>query len=124
MEVVGTVRLGASFGADGNVVMSDSNFRRVVPGSPQSDAELIALRVRDGADVAQVRIRLSGVLPPDVRVVTHDELVEWEKRYWDQTTPIGIIFAFGSAMGLIVGMVIVYQILFTDVCSHLRGTQL
>ena len=33
---------------------------------------------------------------------------------------IGFIFAFGSLMGLVVGMVIVYQILFSDISSHLR----
>ncbi len=121
VDVVGTVQLGASFGADGNVVMSETNFRRLVPESRASNAALIALRLTKGADAAQVRNRLSKLLPPDVQVVTHAELVQWEKRYWDETTPIGVIFAFGSLMGLMVGMVIVYQILFADVCSHLRG---
>jgi putative ABC transport system permease protein len=121
VEVVGTVRLGASFGADGNVVTTAANFRRLVPESRASDVALIALQLTHGADVAQVRRRLAQLMPPDVKVVTHAELVQWEKRYWDQTTPIGVIFAFGSLMGLMVGMVIVYQILFTDVCSHLRG---
>jgi len=121
VEVVGTVQLGASFAADGNVVMTETNFRRLIPESRASDAALIALRLTRGADVAQVHNRLTKLLPPDVKVVTHAELVEWERRYWDQQTPIGIIFAFGSLMGLMVGMVIVYQILFTDVCSHLRG---
>ena len=121
VEIVGTVQLGASFAADGNVVMTETNFRRLVPGTRASDAALIALRLAPGADVAQVRDRLSKLLPPDVQVVTHAELVQWERRFWDQQTPIGIIFAFGSLMGLMVGLVIVYQILFTDVCSHMRG---
>ena len=43
----------------------------------------------------------------------------WERNYCETATPIGFIFAFGSLMGLIVGMVIVYQILFADVASHL-----
>jgi putative ABC transport system permease protein len=55
-----------------------------------------------------------------VKVLTHAELVQWERNYWEQTTPIGFIFAFGSVMGLIVGMVIVYQILFSDIANHLR----
>jgi putative ABC transport system permease protein len=121
VEVVGTMQLGASFAADGNVVMTETNFRRLVPDSRASDAALIALRLTKGADVARVRDRLTNLLPPDVRVLTHAELVQWEKRFWDQQTPIGIIFAFGSLMGLMVGLVIVYQILFTDVCGHLRG---
>jgi putative ABC transport system permease protein len=38
-------------------------------------------------------------------------------RYWEEATPIGFIFAFGSLMGLVVGMVIVYQILFSDIAG-------
>ena len=121
VTVVGTVKLGASFGDDGNVIMSAANFQRLVPGSRAADAALIALRLTKDANLAQVRSRLSALLPPDVQVVTHAELVQWEMDYWNQTTPIGVIFAVGSVMGLIVGMVIVYQILFSDVCSHLRG---
>jgi putative ABC transport system permease protein len=63
---------------------------------------------------------LRGVLPPDVLVLTQPELVAHERAYWENATPIGFIFAFGSLMGLIVGMVIVYQILFSDIASHLK----
>ncbi len=39
-----------------------------------------------------------------------------------QTTqrPTGVIFGFGVAMGVLVGLVIVYQVLSTDVADHLR----
>lgn len=121
VTVIGTVKLGASFGDDGNVIMSAANFQRLVPGSHAAAPALIALRLATGSDVGQVRSKLSALLPPDVRVVTHAELVQWEMDFWNQTTPIGVIFAVGSVMGLMVGMVIVYQILFSDVCSHMRG---
>ena len=121
VTVVGTVKLGASFGDDGNVIMSAANFQRLVPGSHAAAPALIALRLATGSDVGQVRSKLSALLPPDVTVVTHAELVQWEMDFWNQTTPIGVIFAVGSVMGLMVGMVIVYQILFSDVCSHMRG---
>ncbi len=121
VTVVGTVKLGASFGDDGNVIMSADNFQRLVPGSHAAAPALIALRLATGSDVGQVRSKLSALLPPDVTVVTHAELVQWEMDFWNQTTPIGVIFAVGSVMGLMVGMVIVYQILFSDVCSHMRG---
>ena len=118
--VVGTVELGPSFGADGNVVLSETNFRRVMTQRLASNTDLIALRLRPGADVAAVKARLAAVLPGDVLVVTQAELVAWERHYWETGTPIGFIFAFGSLMGLIVGMVIVYQILFSDISVHLR----
>ena len=119
VEVVGTVALGASFGADGNAVMSEINFRRIAKSRDPSNIDLVALRLRPGADPIAVQRALTALLPGDVKIVTHAELVGWERNYWENATPIGFIFAFGSLMGLIVGMVIVYQILFADIASHL-----
>lgn len=120
MDVVGLVTIGSSFGADGNLVTSDLNFRRIVSDRKASDADLVALRLRDGADLSTVQSALRTLLPPDVTVLNHSELVARERAYWEDATPIGFIFTFGSVMGLIVGMVIVYQILFSDVANHLR----
>lgn len=119
VEVVGIVELGASFGADGNAVMNEVNFRRLVKERKASNTDLVALRLHPGADITAVQARLTALLPGDVRVLTHDQLVQWERDYWEKTTPIGFIFAFGSLMGLVVGMVIVYQILFADIATHL-----
>jgi putative ABC transport system permease protein len=119
VEVVGLIAIGPSFGADGNVVMSETNFRRLVSQRRPGNTDLAALRLREGADPVAVQARLRAILPDDVKVITYAELVTWERDYWEQATPIGFIFAFGSLMGLIVGMVIVYQILFSDIATHL-----
>jgi putative ABC transport system permease protein len=119
VDVVGLVDIGPSFGADGNLVVNETNFRRLVPERLPSNTDLVAIRLAPGADVAAAQRRLRQVLPPDVVVLTQPELVAWERRYWEEATPIGFIFAFGSLMGLIVGMVIVYQILFADIATHL-----
>lgn len=120
VEMVGLVTIGPSFGADGNLVMSEVNFRRMVRERQPSNTDLVAIRLRPGADIAAAQQRLREILPPDVTVLTHAELVAHERRYWETATPIGFIFGFGSVMGLIVGMVIVYQILFSDIANHLR----
>lgn len=120
VEVAGLVSIGPSFGADGNLVMSEVNFRRLVRERSASNTDLVAIRLQPGTDVAAAQQRLREILPPDVMVLTQTELVAHERNYWETATPIGFIFAFGSAMGLIVGMVIVYQILFSDIANHLR----
>ena len=120
VEIVGSVQLGPSFGADGNAVLSETNFRRVVKERQASNTDLVALRLKPGSDILAIQARLKEILPPDVAVVTQPQLVGWERAYWENATPIGFIFAFGSLMGLIVGMVIVYQILFSDIASHLK----
>lgn len=118
MELVGLVEIGPSFGADGNAVMSETNFRRVVTRNP-ANTDLVAMKLREGADLLAVQQRLRALLPADVLVLTHAELVAAERAYWENSTPIGFIFVFGSVMGLVVGMVIVYQILFADIAGHL-----
>jgi putative ABC transport system permease protein len=120
MDVVGLIEIGPSFGADGNVVLSEVNFRRVVKEREVAAVDLVAIKLREGADIRQTQARLREILPPDVQVMTQAELRAHERRYWEEATPIGFIFAFGSAMGLVVGMVIVYQILFSDIASHLK----
>ncbi len=120
VEVAGLVSIGPSFGADGNLVMNEVNFRRMVRERQASNTDLVAIRLQPGTDVAAAQARLREILPRDVAVLTHAELVAHERNYWETATPIGFIFAFGSVMGLIVGMVIVYQILFSDIANHLR----
>lgn len=51
--------------------------------------------------------------------MTKAEFIEFEKNYWNSSTSIGFVFALGTTMGFIVGTVIVYQILYTDVSDHL-----
>jgi putative ABC transport system permease protein len=119
LELVGLIDIGPSFGADGNAVMTETNFRRIVTQRKASNTDLVALRLHPGVDIPTVAARLRQLLPADVAVLTYDELVAWERNYWETATPIGFIFMFGSLMGLVVGMVIVYQILFSDIASHI-----
>jgi putative ABC transport system permease protein len=120
VDVVGLIEIGPSFGADGNVVLSEVNFRRLVKERQVAAVDLVAIRLKPGSDLLATQARLRALLPPDVMVLTQAELRAHERRYWEEATPIGFIFAFGSLMGLVVGMVIVYQILFSDIASHLK----
>lgn len=120
MQVVGLIEIGPSFGADGNLVLSDVNFRRVVKERQVAAVDLVAIRLQPGSDIAAVQRELTRILPADVMVLTQAQLNAHERKYWEETTPIGFIFAFGSLMGLVVGMVIVYQILFSDIAGHLK----
>ncbi|MFN6139090.1 MAG: FtsX-like permease family protein, partial [Planctomycetota bacterium] len=42
-----------------------------------------------------------------------------EIGFWARNTPIGIIFSIGTIMGMFIGVIICYQILFTDIQDHL-----
>ena len=120
VAIVGMYELGTSFGLDGGVITSDLNFLRIVPTRKKSAIDFGLVKLGPGEDAGAVQARIRSVIPGDVRVLTRQEFMDLEIGYWNKTTPIGYIFAFGAAMGLIVGLIIVYQILFSDVQDHLQ----
>lgn len=119
VQVTGLFRLGASFGADGNLITSDTNFLRLFIPRPPGLIELGAIRLRPGANQVRVVRELRNYLNSDVRVLTKQGYIDFERDFWAQNTAIGFIFTLGAIMGFIVGIVIVYQILYTEVADNL-----
>lgn len=119
VRVGGLFTLGASFGADGNMITSDLNFLRVFDDRTAGLIDIGVIKLEDGANVETVKNNLKRELPKDVKIFSKEEFIAFEKNYWETGTAIGFIFALGTSMGFIVGTVIVYQILYTDVSDHL-----
>ncbi len=120
VDVVGLFELGTSFGIDGSLITSDLNFRRLFPGRTASHIDLGLIHIAADADPEALRDQILETLPRDVEVLTRGDFVQREVDYWNRSTPIGYVFSFGVVMGLVVGMIIVYQILFSDVQDSLR----
>jgi putative ABC transport system permease protein len=121
IAIGGLFQLGSSFGADGHLITSQDNYLRLFPRKSQGNVNVGLLKVKPGYDPKQVAAALTAYLPKeDVRVVTKDEFTKFEQNYWSTATPIGMIFNLGAVMGFIVGIIIVYQVLSTDVNSHLK----
>ncbi len=51
--------------------------------------------------------------------MTPKEYINLERTYWGKTTPIGFIFGVGVIVSFLVGSIIVYQILYSDISAHL-----
>jgi putative ABC transport system permease protein len=124
VKVVGNFRLGTDFFTDGNLIMSDRNFLKFFPDRTAEAPHLgkVAVgvvRLAPEADLRTVQQALRQALPDDVVVLSKSELVEQEVRYWRDNTAIGYIFTLGMAVGFAVGIIICYQILYTNVISYL-----
>jgi len=120
ITIVGQYSLGGGFAADGTLIMSDQNFRRYFDPRPLGQVNLGLVLLQPGVNPHRVKAALVQRLPADVKVYTKSEIVQRESRYWIQTTSIGFIFSLGVLVSFIVGTVIVYQILYTDIRDHLR----
>lgn len=119
VEVVGLFEVGASFADDGALITSDQNFLRLFSKRDAGAVSLGLIRLDPEADAEQVRAELAQRLPSDVLVLTREGYLEFELNEIKSESPIGFVFGIGTAMGFIVGVVIVYQVLSTDVNSHL-----
>ena len=119
IKVGGVFTLGTSFVADGNVIASDSTFMNLFPDRTPDQVDVGLINLQPDADIKKTQSMLKAILPDDVKVLTLAEFAEIEKGYWANATPIGFIFGFGTIIGFVVGLIIVYQILYSDVSDHL-----
>jgi putative ABC transport system permease protein len=140
VHFVGTFELGNDFVNQGNLLMTARNFARFFPrrlnahdgGESLDQVDVGVLKLHEGADPATVRDELreefrlltlgengeaveSGAAGAAgrVEVLTREQYIDREERYWLTTTPIGFVFTLGLALGFVVGVVICYQIIFS-----------
>ncbi len=120
ITVDGLFTLGASFGVDATLISSEQNFLRLFPKRQPGTVSLGLIGLQPDADITQVKNALKNYFADlgDVRVMTVEEFIDFEKTYWAGNRPVGIVFGFGVVLGFVVGVVIVYQILSTDVNDH------
>ncbi len=120
-SAVGTFRIGGGFSADGYMVVSDQTFLKLFPQRAAGAPNQIFVTLEPGADPKAVAAALDAVLPDyDSKVRTIAEAVALDQAYQTTQKPVGIIFGFGVMMGVIVGVIIIYQVLSSDVADHLR----
>jgi len=119
VTVGGLFQLGSSFSADGNLITSDVNLMRIFPNRTLGLIDVGLINVGPEVSIPTVIDQLQDILPDDVLVMSIQDFIQYERSYWESSTSIGFIFSMGAMMGFVVGMVIVYQVLYTDVSDHL-----
>ena len=119
VTIGGLFSVGASFADDGALITSDQNFMRLFPKKQPGMVSLGVVELKEGTDAEQVRSYLNAYLADDVKAYTYEEYVDVEVKYIQKSTAIGFVFSLGTMMGFIVGIVIVYQVLSTDVNDHM-----
>jgi putative ABC transport system permease protein len=119
VKIGGLFSLGPSFGVDGNLIVSTSTFLRIFQDRSAQNIDIGIINLKPDADSQKVLADLSAYLPQDVRVVTPEDFIKFEKDYWTLRTPIGFVFNLMVLMGFVVGVIVVYQILYSNISNHL-----
>jgi putative ABC transport system permease protein len=119
MTIGGAYTLGTGFLGIGVVMIDETNFQRAFPGRRLDPVNLGLVVLSPGADAAQVEADLRKALPDDVQLFTRDQLRAHEDAYWTTRTSVGLIFGSGLIVSLIVGIMVLYQTLATQITRHL-----
>jgi putative ABC transport system permease protein len=121
VKIVGSFALGPDFQSDGTVIMSDRTFTGLLRGAAGNLSEIDegVIKVSPGNDTIAVQQALRKTLPDTIAVFTKAELIEFERKFQAAVSSAGPIFAMGTIVGFVVGMLISYQITYTDLADQL-----
>ncbi len=119
VKVGGIFTLGSSFFLKGHLITSDWNYMRLLGADSLDGIAVGVLTLAPEANLNAVLANLQNRLPRDVQVMTRQEYIDYEIAFWSSQHPAGTIFNFGAIMGFIVGVVVVNQVLYSDVNDHL-----
>ena len=120
IEIGGQYVLGLGFVGLGGAVTSDLNFNRIFPYHSPATVNLGLIRLKPGSSGPDlVAKRLREILPADTQVFTRPEIEATDVEFWQRHTSTGLVFGFGVLVAIVVGVVILYQTLATQVTRQL-----
>ncbi|MBV9237818.1 MAG: FtsX-like permease family protein [Xanthobacteraceae bacterium] len=119
VTIGGQYELGTGFMGLGVALTSTANFARLFPQRGSAIVNLGAIRLKAGVDPARAASDLQKLAGTGTKVFTRQELEAQETAYWTTRTSVGIIFGSGLLISLVVGVMIVYQIVSTQVGRQL-----
>ena len=123
LELVGLFESGINFSNDGTLAMTPQNFARYFDlrggGEPLAKVDYGVVRCKPNASPEVVVGRLQSMLGEHVIVQTCEDFLNSERNFWGKNTPIGLIFRVGTLIGFVVGLIICYQVLATDIADQM-----
>lgn len=104
----------------------EASSKRVleVPDNPKTLAAkdsitFILVKAKPGENLDVLKRRLTDALPY-TKAYTKAEMSQQTQAYWQERSGIGFILGLGAVVGVVVGIVIVGQILYSSVSDHLK----
>ncbi len=126
-KVAGLFELGTGLAANGAAFIHERDFRELFPNYDQNDVTIglvqlatsVAQNPRKARDSIYRSLGVASGEQPPVEILTRREVVNREIKHWVTNTPIGFIFIAGVVVALIVGAIVVYIVLSSDITKQL-----
>ena len=115
VTIGGHYRLGTGFMGLGVALASTASFGRLFPGRGPGQVNLGPIELKPGIDPAAAAATLRRLAGPGTQIFTRAALADHEETYWTTRTSVGLIFGSGLLISIVVGIMVVYQIVSTQV---------
>lgn len=116
-----TTKLPCEYAVEGLDCQAESGDYPLKPQplTNENTINFILIESQPNQDLSDLRRRLESVLP-NTRAYTREEMSQLTQSYWEKRSGIGYILGLGAVVGVVVGVVIVGQILYSSVSDHLK----
>jgi putative ABC transport system permease protein len=111
--------LGTGFMGLGVALLNEANFARLLPRRGLAMPNLGAVQLKPGVDPGRAGADLRKLTGPGTRIFTRPSLGAHETAYWATRTSVGLIFGSGLLISIVVGIMVVYQIVSTQIGRQL-----
>ncbi|BAY95495.1 MULTISPECIES: ABC transporter permease DevC [unclassified Tolypothrix] len=111
----------ASFVSDVSFITSSFNFIEIFPYLNPNNINIGVIQLKQNVNPKSFIKKLEDkkYLPVNLKLLTRQEFIDSEKQYWAIRSPIGFVFSLVVFMTVIVQVIVVYQIMSTEIASHL-----
>lgn len=119
LRIIGRTQEAESFTTTPMVFMDYELAQALNPDELQNRTTYMVVRLEPGADAAAVKSELARLLPYN-DIYTRDEWAAQSKRYWVESTGLGLNMYLTVFLGCLVGVVVVAQTLYASTMEHIR----
>ncbi len=119
MKIIGRTEGALSFTTTPLAFVDYEQAQRLEPASLRGNTNYILIKLAPGADREQVRAEVQRRLPYQ-DVYTKAEWAERSRMYWVESTGLGLNMVLTVFLGVLVGVVVVAQTLYTSTMEHIK----
>jgi putative ABC transport system permease protein len=98
---------------------TEERFSQLQPLAPSDPISYVLVQAEPGQDIERLKQRLNRQFSGE-RTYTQAEMANITREYWQGRTGIGFVLGLGATVGVVVGIVIVGQILYSSVSDHIK----
>jgi putative ABC transport system permease protein len=119
LKIIGRTKDALSFSTTPISFMDYRLAQQMSPDELSGNTTYVLIKLAPGADLEAVRREVQRRLPYN-DVFTKPEWAERSRRYWVESTGLGLNLAMTVFLGCLVGIVVVAQTLYTSTMEHIK----